>query len=61
MRFLKESLLSFLVVGILLYLYFLAAGAALFTFCGFVSHRGEPEALHHFKIAADVNSISLTT
>jgi hypothetical protein len=60
MRFLKESLLSFFVMGVVLSLYFVAAGAALFSFCGFVSHRDEPEvAVHHLKIAAEVNSISL--
>jgi hypothetical protein len=35
MRFLKESLLSFLVVGVVLCLYFVAAVAALFTECDF--------------------------
>lgn len=58
MRLLKESLLSFFVVGVVVSLYFVAAGAALFSFCGFVSARDEPDALHHVKITADVNSIS---
>lgn len=59
MRLFKESLLSLFVVGVVLSLYFLAAGAALFNFYGFVSHRDKPEAVHHLKIAANVNSISL--
>lgn len=43
MRLLKESLLSFFVAGVVLSLYVLAAGAAFFSFCGFVPHRDEPE------------------
>ena len=50
MRFLKESLLSLFVVGVVLSFYFLAAGAALFGFCRFVSHRHEPNAAHHLKL-----------
>jgi hypothetical protein len=60
MRFFKESLLWFFVVGVVLSFYFLAVGAAFFSFCGFVSHRDQPKAVHHLKIAADANSKSLT-
>jgi hypothetical protein len=56
MKFLKDSLLSFFVAGIVLSLYFIAAGAALFSFCGFVSHREEPELGGRLKIAAKVTS-----
>lgn len=52
MKFLKESLLSFFVIGLVLYLYVLAAGAELLNLCGFASSGGEPEAAQHFKIAA---------
>lgn len=55
MRFIKESLLSFFVVTIVLSLYLLAAGAALFSFRGFVSHRDKPEAVRHFKIASNMS------
>jgi hypothetical protein len=58
MRFLKESLLSFFVVGVVLSLYFLAAGAALFSFCGFVSHRDKAEPAQHLKITANVTSLN---
>jgi hypothetical protein len=44
MRLLKESLLSLLVIGVLLYLYFVAAGTALLARCGF--HR-EQQPVHH--------------
>ena len=56
MRLLKESLLSFFVLGIVLCLYLLAGGVALFSLCGFVSQRGEPEAVRHFKIVTDATS-----
>jgi len=35
MSLLRETVLSFFVGGVVLYLYFVAAGAALFGFCGF--------------------------
>ena len=53
MRILREALLCFLVVAVVLSLYFVAAGAALLSFCGFVSKRSEPEAVHHMKIVTD--------
>ena len=59
MRFLKESLLSFFVVGIVLSLYFVAAAAALFGARDPMSIK-LCERPCHFKIATDVNSISLT-
>ena len=58
MRFLKEALLSFFVMGLVLYLYVVAAGAVLFSLC-FVSHRDKPAVVHHSKIAPAVDSIWL--
>ena len=55
MRLLKEALFYFFVVAVALSFYSLAAGAALFSRCGFFSHRDEPEILHHFPIAANAN------
>jgi hypothetical protein len=43
MRFFKETLLSIFVIGVVLYVYLLAAGAALFDVCRLVSSAGEPE------------------
>jgi hypothetical protein len=60
MRLLREALLSALVMGVVLYLYLVAGGAVLCSLCGFVSHRDKPAAVHRLKIAADVNSTSLT-
>ena len=54
MRFLKESLLSFFVVGVVLALYFIAGVAALFKFCGFVSPGNEPGAVHQLRVLTDV-------
>ena len=51
MKLLKESLLSFFVVGVVLWLYFVAAIVVLLTL-----HRGrERENQRPFEIAADVN------
>jgi hypothetical protein len=52
MRFLKESLLSFFVVGVVLSLYFLAAVAALFTLRDSLHRVREQKNLRHFEIAA---------
>ena len=49
MRVLREALLSVFVIGIVLYVYLLAVGAALFGGLAFIG--GEPEASHHFKTA----------
>jgi hypothetical protein len=49
MRVLKELLLSLFVMGVVLSLYFVAAGTALVSFWGFSFHRGEPAALHDLK------------
>jgi hypothetical protein len=56
MRFLKESLLLLFVLGVVVSLYFLAASAALFGLCGFVSHRDEPDTLDHAAIATNEKS-----
>jgi hypothetical protein len=56
MRFLRESLLSFFVVAVVLYLYFIAAGAALLSLWGFLLHRDGLETLHHLKVLRDVTS-----
>ena len=54
MRFIKESLLSFFVVGVAVWLYFLAALAALLTIFSF--HRGrEREIQRRLEIAAALN------
>jgi hypothetical protein len=58
MRFLREALLSMLVIGLVLYLYVVAAGAVLCSMCGFVSHRQKPAAIHHSKLAAGTDSMS---
>jgi hypothetical protein len=56
MRFLKESLLSFFVVTVVVSLYFLAAGAALLSLCGFVSDRDGPETPYRSAIAKNEKS-----
>jgi hypothetical protein len=56
MRFLREALLSLFVVVVVLCLYFLAAGVALFSFWGFVSHRDEPDAAYRSAIAKSKKS-----
>jgi hypothetical protein len=56
MRALKEALLSFFAFSVVLYLYFVAAGAALVSRCGFFLRRDGPETLHRLKIAAKVTS-----
>lgn len=55
MSLLRETVLSLFVMGLVLYLYFVAAGAALLSLCGFLSHRDGPETLHHFTVTVDVN------
>lgn len=49
MRLLKETLLLFFVLGVVLSLYFVAAGTAFVSFCGFGFRRGEPAAVHHLS------------
>jgi hypothetical protein len=44
MRVLREALLSLFVIGIVLYVYLLAVGAALFEICGLRSAGTEAEA-----------------
>ena len=44
MRVLREALLSVFVIGIILYVYLLAIGAALFEICGLASIGREAEA-----------------
>jgi hypothetical protein len=56
MRFLKESLLSLFVVAVVLYLYFVAAGAALLSLCGLLLPPDGLETLHHLKALTDVTS-----
>ena len=55
MRFLRESLLSFFVVGVVLCLYFLAGVAVLLTFRDSRDRGSKRENLRHFGIAADRN------
>ena len=55
MKLLREMVLCFFVVGVVLYLYFVAAGVALLSLCGFLSHRNGPATLHHFTIAANAS------
>jgi hypothetical protein len=55
MRLLREGLLSIFVVTAVLYLYLLAAGAALLSLCGFLSHLNEPKTLDHFTVAANAS------
>ena len=52
MRVLREALLSLFVMGIVLYVYLLAVGAALFEICGLASSGGQPETPHNLRIAA---------
>ena len=52
MRLLREALLSVFVIGIVLYIYLLAAGAALFDVCDCASSSGEPGAPDQLKTAA---------
>jgi hypothetical protein len=49
MRFLREMVLSLLVVGVVLCLYFVAAGTALLALSGF---NREPQPVHRLKMAA---------
>jgi hypothetical protein len=51
MRVLREALLSVFVIGIVLYVYLLAAGAALFEIFGLASSAGEPELPHNLRTA----------
>ena len=55
MRFLKESLLSLFVVGVVLCLYFLAGVAVLLTVRGSRERGPKRESLRHFEVAADRN------
>ena len=55
MRLLREALLDFFVVWVVLSLYLVAAGAALFSLCGLLSHRDEPETLHHFTVVTNAS------
>jgi hypothetical protein len=52
MRFLREALLSVFAMGVVLYLYLVAAGTALLNVCSLAPSGGESEATHHLKIAA---------
>ena len=52
MRVLRETLLSLFVIGIVLYVYLLAAGAALFEICGLASSDRQAEPPHNLRIAA---------
>jgi hypothetical protein len=52
MRFVREALLSVIVIGVVVYLYFVAGGVLLFYVCGLSSSGGGPEAPDHLKIAA---------
>jgi hypothetical protein len=52
MRVLRETLLLVFVIGVVLYVYFLAVGAALFEICGLASVGGKPGAPHNLRIAA---------
>ena len=52
MRVLREALLSVLVIGVVLYVYLLAATTALFEICGLASSAGEPEPTRSLRIAA---------
>jgi hypothetical protein len=51
MSVLGESLLSVFVIGIVPYVYLLAAAAALFDVCGLAFIGRESEASHHFGTA----------
>ena len=55
MRFLRESLLSFFVVGVVLCLFFLAGVAVLLTVRDSRDRGSKREHLRHFEIAADRN------
>jgi hypothetical protein len=43
MKLLKEALFCFFVVAVALSFYFLAAGAAILSLCGFLLHQDEPD------------------
>jgi hypothetical protein len=58
MRFLKESLLSFFVAGVVLSFYFLAVGAALFSLAVSSPIVTNPKAVHHLKVPTDVTSLN---
>lgn len=55
MKLLREALLSFVVGGTVLFFYFLAAGAALFSLHGVASYSGS-QAVHHFNTVTDTSS-----
>ena len=55
MRFLRESLFWFFVVGVVLCFYFLAGIAVLLTVGDSRDRKSKREDLHHFGIAADRN------
>lgn len=61
MRVLREALLSAFVIGTILYVYLLAAGAALFGLSGLVSQRDKLAAVHHSKVASGGDSTSIWT
>ena len=52
MKFLKESLLSFFVVGVVLFLYFVAAVTVLLTLRDSLHRVREQKNLRHVEIAA---------
>jgi CHASE3 domain sensor protein len=52
MRFLKESLLSLFVMGVVLFLYFVAAAAVLLTLRDSLHRVREQKNLRHLEIAA---------
>ncbi len=52
MRLLKESLLSFFVVGVVLFLYFVAAVTVLLTLRDSLHRVRAQKNLRHFEIAA---------
>jgi hypothetical protein len=60
MKLLREALLSLFVGGVVLYLYCVAAGAALLSLCGFFSHRNGPAMLHHFTVAENLQNRTYT-
>lgn len=55
MRFIRESLLSFFVVGVALCFYFLAGIAVLLTVRDSRDRGSKRENLRHFQIAPDPN------
>jgi len=55
MRSLREAMLLLLVLGVVLYLYIFAAGAALFNLCGFVSPPPRTKGRASFEDCTKVN------